>query len=455
MTQHQTFEAIGHNPEQDDNGAPALRKRISEVVKEYDIKAAALPDALRSFNEGETALRVSTSIGGAFGGQLFRRDPNIYQRDAEACLLRSAWRHIYDGLHIDKIASAKDRKRLSLLMEQPPAFTIEALREVFGSYLLDPRHQVLKGLAECFCDLDPAYKSHSKVKIGVSGLPKRIIIENVGGWYSYGKDRLQDTLNALRLYRGEARYEHGAFQDMLAEAKRDGEADFNGGILRLYKNGNGHLIFDKEGLADINRALAEFYGDVLPDVTPDGVTPKPGTALAKNLQFYPTPKAVAQELIGALELRGDETIFEPSCGEGHLIEALQKWVRDPNLEGRVTSLKVTGIECDHNRAETARAKGFPVLQANFLEVTPDARFDAVLMNPPFYGRHYKKHLDHAMKFVKPGGRLVCILPATAHYDHETTIGQWRDLPVGSFAESGTNIPTGYCVWWKPKAEEAA
>jgi len=89
------------------------------------------------------------------------------------------------------------------------------------------------------------------------------------------------------------------------------------------------------------------------------------------------------------------------------------------------------------------------MTANFLQVAPDPRFDVVVMNPPFYGQHYKKHLDHAVKFLRAGGRLVCILPASAHYDHGNTIGQWYDLPVGSFAASGTNIPTGYCVYHKP------
>ena len=112
---------------------------------------------------------------------------------------------------------------------------------------------------------------------------------------------------------------------------------------------------------------------------------------------------------------------------------------------------MTGIEYDAARAEQARAKGHSVMTANFLQVAPDPRFDAVVMNPPFYGRHYKLHLDHAVKFLKPGGVLVCILPATAHYDHGTTIGRWTDLPVGSFASSGTNVPTGYCVYHKPKA----
>lgn len=71
-------------------------------------------------------------------------------------------------------------------------------------------------------------------------------------------------------------------------------------------------------------------------------------------------------------------------------------------------------------------------------------FDLVVMNPPFYGRHYEKHVRHALKFLKPRGLLVAILPITARYDHrglEDLKPLWRDLPVGSFSESGTNINT--------------
>jgi hypothetical protein len=72
------------------------------------------------------------------------------------------------------------------------------------------------------------------------------------------------------------------------------------------------------------------------------------------------------------------------------------------------------------------------------------------MNPPFYGRHYLKHISHAIKFLKDGGKLTSILPAAAWYDHGKIkdMGEWRDLPVGSFAESGTNVPTGIFTYNK-------
>jgi len=365
-------------------------------------------------------------------------------------LLRSAWKHVYEGLNIECIASAKDRKRLELKLTTPLPFTLENIAEVFGDYLLDPRFHVLKGLAECFTDLDPAYKSHSKVKIGVEGLPKRIIISYVTGWNSWGRERAKDTLNALRAYRGQPRYEFREFEDMMNEAQRHGEADFCGGIIRVFKNENAHLIFNEQGRLDINRALAEFYGEVLPDAPSEAEAKRPSTEVARDLQFYPSPRPVAETVVDALHLRGGEAILEPSCGDGALMDELARRnadLREHLLSGPVT---VTGIEYDAGRADEARAKGHHVMVANFLQVAPDPRFDRVVMNPPFYGQHYRKHLDHAVKFLKPGGCLVCILPASAHYDHGTTIGDWRDLPVGSFASTGTNIPTGYCTFWKAR-----
>ena len=428
---------------------PALRLRLPEIVAEYVEKAESIAAAIKAFNDAETTLKSAASIRGSYGGNVFSRDPHLQECSVYQVLLRSAWKFVYDGLNIEAIASAKDRKQLDLMLTNPPPFTMMDIEEVFGDYLRDPRFHVLKGLAECFCDLDPAYKSHSKVKIGVEGLPKRIIVSSVTGWNSWGRERVKDTFNALRTYRGQPRYEYAEFEEVMKEAKRFGEADFCGGVIRVFKNDNAHIIFNKEALKDINRALAEFYGEVLPDAPQEAEAKRPSTEVARDLQFYPTPRKVAETVIHSLNLQGGESILEPSCGDGRIMDVLAQWHEGKDGRFSKAPLVVTGVEYDATRAEQARAKGHHVMTANFLQVAPDPRFDVVVMNPPFYGQHYKKHLDHAVKFLKSGGWLVCILPASAHYDHGNTIGQWYDLPVGSFAASGTNIPTGYCVYRKP------
>lgn len=447
MNARAQFAQIGETPEY---AAPALRRSLSDIVAEYDEKAENIAAAITAFNDAEAAINTAASIGGTFGSTVFSTAPHLYEKDVRIALLRSAWKHVYEGLDIAKIASAKDREQLELKLTTPLPFTLENLAEVFGAYLLDPRFHILKGLAECFCDLDPAYKSHSRVRIGVAGLPKRIIVNYATGWNSWGRKRVEDTLNALAVYRGEPRYNDRQFEDVLGEAKKRGASDFNGGRIKAFQNGNAHLIFDKHGLLDINRALAEFYGEVLPDAPSETEARRPSTEVARDLQFYPTPRKAAKTVIDALHLSGGETILEPSCGDGQIMDVLAEWHNDP-IERRYRSpVIVTGVEYDAGRAAQARAKGHHVMTANFLQVAPDPRFDVVVMNPPFYGQHYKKHLDHALKFLRPGGRLACILPASAYYDHSNTVGEWHDLPVGSFSESGTNIPTGFCVKHIPK-----
>jgi hypothetical protein len=121
-----------------------------------------------------------------------------------------------------------------------------------------------------------------------------------------------------------------------------------------------------------------------------------------------------------------------------------------NAEQR-DSTKIThlGVEYSTARATVAKEKGFNVLQANFLEITPEPIYDLVLMNPPFYGKHYQLHVNHARKFLRKGGACYAILPITAVTDHgfvEDTMGRWKDLPTGAFSASGTNINTGIATF---------
>ena len=426
--------------------APALRRRLADIVEEYDAKRAAIPEALAAYGGAVAKLHSAASIGAAYGGPLLRDSSGPAPWAMEASLLKSAWKHVFDGLNVAEIAPAADKRRFEQMLEKPPAFTLDGIRERFGDYLLNPRHHILRGLAEVFCDLDPAYRSHSKVKIGVAGLPKRVILRSVGGYGAWGTDRLRDVLNALASYQ---RLPLVTWPELSALLE-DGEALLTGkeirptygepfrtvprGVrLRRFANGNGHLFFEELTLRDINRALAEWYGDVLPDVEDDApARPRAGAAVAKDLQYYPTPARLARRLVGDLGTVSGQRVLEPSCGCGRLLDALREAGAD-----------AFGIEIDRARVEQCREKGHRVQCANFLETVPTGDYDRVVMNPPFYGTHYARHVEHALRYLRPGGILTAILPAAARYDHGLLSGSWEDLPVGSFSESGTNVNT--CV----------
>lgn len=445
-----------HNSPVSDFDVPAMQRSLREVVEEYDQKAERIPEELQRFKDAITALELSSCIEGVFGGSIWSNGrygsaPSVREAIIQDALLKSAWQHVYRGLNVNRIASAKDRKRFEMSMENPPEFTMENIGATFEDYWINQRHHILKGLAECFCDLDPAYRSHTKVKIGVEGLPKRIIIQSTTSYGSWGWERTRDTLNALNVFRGKPHIEQQEYYELLDAAEEHGASYHDGIEIRRFQNGNAHLHFDPETLREINLALAEFYGDTLPDSPEAAQKPRPGTAVSKDLAYYPTPRPVIEEVMRRLYLDGDLTILEPSCGCGRIMDA----IREKNPCARVT-----GVEYHGGRAMECRAKGHHVHKANFLETAANQIFDVVFMNPPFNGQHWRKHLDHARKFLKArrngdetDGVLACILPASALYDgHLKDLGLtsprdhgWYDLPVASFAESGTNIPTGFLI----------
>jgi len=434
---------------------PALKRKLSEIVDEYTEKFDAIESEKSAFEAAGKKVSLATTIGGTYNRTRIDTG-SLHAETMKMALLKSAWWHVYNGLNIDTIAPANDKKRFEQLLENPPPFTMTDIKDVFGDYVADPWGNILRGLAEVFAGLDPAYKSHEKVKIGVKGLPKRIIINGVKSFYSSGEDRLRDVLNALAAYQGKSLTERAEIQALI----ENGDAllnewdykDYRGkhirfparGVwLKTFQNGNGHLFFEPETLKDINRALAEYYGDVLPDCHEAKPEKKrESTEVSKDLQYYPTPQKVVDRVLDDMyQVKGDK-ILEPSCGCGRFMDAL-----------RDKGAKVFGIEFDQGRANECRAKGHNVLVANFLETIPTQEYDRVVMNPPFYGKHYAKHIKHAMKFLKPGGELRSILPITARYDHDLIEGmgfkhRWHDLPVGSFRESGTNINTTVLTMWQ-------
>ncbi|GAB5434782.1 MAG: DUF4942 domain-containing protein [Epibacterium sp.] len=445
------------------HNVPALPAKIENLVADYEAKRASIPALIDAFEASAKELKASCCLGGTFAGDPLGFVSSPSAKTFEETLRESAWRHVYQLANLDMIASASDRQKFDRELKDAPEFTEDNILATFGPYLTDARYHILKGLAECFSQLDPAYKSHCKVKIGVQGLPKRVVLNNVVGQFSYGsygEEKLRDMLNCLEVLEGRPHLSYKVFADMLREAKKHGETDFNGGKIRAFKNGNVHVLFDKDALRRINLGLAEFYGDVLAENDYPRPDKPASTAVSKDLAFYWTSEAVAARVVAEVscltpdrvalraqnQLPEAPKVLEPSCGQGHLMDAIR---------ATCPRARTIGVEVHAGRAAQAEAKGHKVQRGNFLDIQPEAVFDAVVMNPPFAGDHWKKHLKHALKFLRNGeawndkGTLVCILPASAEVDgHLKEMGisyRWYDLPTGSFRAAGTNVNTGFIV----------
>lgn len=170
---------------------------------------------------------------------------------------------------------------------------------------------------------------------------------------------------------------------------------------------------------------------------------------AKDLGYFPTPAALADELVESMGVSEGMSVLEPSAGEGALVAA-----------ALARGARVTAVEFDAGRAERLKAR-FPnvrVIVGDFLAMTPAqlGMFDAVVMNPPFSLDGMPQadidHVTHATRFVRPQGSVAAIMSrSVAFRDNaktaafremvERNLGHIAEIDDGAFKASGTAVNT--------------
>lgn len=157
----------------------------------------------------------------------------------------------------------------------------------------------------------------------------------------------------------------------------------------------------------------------------------------KGLSAYYTPATLADTLAQWLVRTGDERVLEPSVGEGALVDAAwrqaQRVRKYPSLRFTVCDINPLVIETIGPRLGTSsEARAIDFLQ---LDPASTGLFDGVLTNPPFTRNHHLEpqrrailrkrfgtvgaaglwvhFLFHAVEFLRQGGRLAAVIPASA------------------------------------------
>ena len=137
--------------------------------------------------------------------------------------------------------------------------------------------------------------------------------------------------------------------------------------------------------------------------------------------YYPTPPALAAELLAGLKIdglplkRAGGPILEPSAGSGDLARAIEKaagcdeWQRGRHDQRFIDLLSLDCIEQSAALRATLKENGFRVVHDDFLTFTPHAHYKAIIMNPPF--SEGARHLLHALHIMERGGEVRCILNA--------------------------------------------
>ena len=128
--------------------------------------------------------------------------------------------------------------------------------------------------------------------------------------------------------------------------------------------------------------------------------------------FFPTPSTVIRVMLEQAGDMWDKTVLEPSAGKGDLVQAALK----------AGAKSVKAFEIAPRLADYVGRFVRPVgstqcvvaHQADFMGQLPvgdHARVDVVLMNPPFERDAAPAHVLHALSWLKPGGRLVSVMPS--------------------------------------------
>jgi hypothetical protein len=171
--------------------------------------------------------------------------------------------------------------------------------------------------------------------------------------------------------------------------------------------------------------------DVLGDIIASGCVPD-----QKSHQFYPTPEKLARIAVEAAEIGDGHVCLEPSAGQGCIAQFMPK--------ERTVCVEVSGL---HHKV--LMAKGFnATVQADFLQWATAEKagtIDRIVMNPPFDQGRWQAHLEHAARLLKPGGRLVAILPSGAK-NRDLLTGfklEWRGPFDNEFA--GTSVSVAVLV----------
>jgi SAM-dependent methyltransferase len=190
-----------------------------------------------------------------------------------------------------------------------------------------------------------------------------------------------------------------------------------------YSQGGWQLIVDnplsKADYAALKRVLGELKGEWNRKAQASLFAYDPTVAIANYLETgYIPPKNPHQLFTTQPEdikimlddmivgLRGFKRILEPSAGTGAIADALR--LRCPDAE----------IDCAEIDAElrAALSNRFPIIGHDFLKVAPTGDYDLVVMNPPFHGVAYQKHVRHAWKFLREAGELLSVVPSAFLFD---------------------------------------
>jgi hypothetical protein len=128
-----------------------------------------------------------------------------------------------------------------------------------------------------------------------------------------------------------------------------------------------------------------------------------------TIDFYPTPRALIDEMLTGIDYDKLGAVLEPSAGKGNIIDALKEKARIHSYRCRENDIDLDAVEFSEDLQHVLRGKGVRVVHDDFLTYHTYKRYSLIVMNPPFSTGD--KHLLKALDMMSAGGRVVCLLNA--------------------------------------------
>lgn len=173
----------------------------------------------------------------------------------------------------------------------------------------------------------------------------------------------------------------------------------------------------------------------------------------QELGVFYTPPELAFKAAQALRIDpAVTTVLEPSAGMGGLALACREAGSSPIC-----------FDILKRHVDALRNLGFTAAQIDFLKLEPvGVLYDRIIMNPPFAKQDDARHFLHAIRFLKPGGRIVAIMSVAVTFRMSRPYsliralvadngGSIEPLPSESFKESGTMVNTALVIYDKPNS----
>ncbi|HEY8095838.1 MAG TPA: DUF3560 domain-containing protein [Methylobacter sp.] len=176
---------------------------------------------------------------------------------------------------------------------------------------------------------------------------------------------------------------------------------------------------------------------------------KTGVQVVAAPQLFETSDMLAEEMIDIADIQPGMSICEPSAGTGKILRRIMQAANGSTIR---TAVEINSHLCAILRRIDPGAHVFNTDFLTFPESSATVqKYDRIIMNPPFANAIDIQHIKHAHGLLAENGKVIAICAAGPRQRAALQAlidecgGYWKDLPAGSFKESGTAVNTALVV----------